>query len=192
MKIADIITKLPLKVKLNNNFNLDESFDKGTIVFVKSCELEDGYESEACYKVYVSALKEDLEYNKSVSISNWRNFKNDQYELNFYEVNNITGDFEDTIYVMENDDCFDMVETIDTKIPDLSWLFNCSTELKNMVDYNAIIDDHKIANIINNAFVAGFRLALRNIEALNIIKIQDIDRGYNQSDQNIYDKHFNQ
>ena len=37
MKIADIISKLPLKVKLNNNFTLDESFDKGTIVFVKSC-----------------------------------------------------------------------------------------------------------------------------------------------------------
>ena len=119
MKIGDIIDKLPCKVKLNNNFTLDESFDSGTIVFVKSCEIEEVYEGEACYKVYVSALKEDLEYNTSISIHDWRNPKNDQYELNFYEVNKITGDFEDTIYVMENDDCFDLVEpklTIDSKM----------------------------------------------------------------------------
>ena len=119
MKIGDIIDKLPCKVKLNNNFTLDESFDSGTIVFVKSCEIEEVYEGEACYKVYVSALKEDLEYNTSISIHDWRNPKNDQYELNFYEVNKITGDFEETIYVMENDDCFDLVEpklTIDSKM----------------------------------------------------------------------------
>lgn len=119
MKITDIISKLPCKVKLNNNFTLEESFDKGTIVFVKSCKIEEVYEGEACYKLYVSALKEDLEYNTSISIRNWRNPKNDQYELNFYEVNKITGDFEDTIYVMENDDCFDLVEskvTIDSKM----------------------------------------------------------------------------
>ena len=144
-----------------------------------------------CYKVYVSALKEDLEYNTTVAKHNWYNQKTCEYELNIYEANKITGDFEDTIYVMENDDCFDLVETIETKIPDLSWLFNCSSELQNMVDYNAIVDP-KTAKILNNAFAIGFRLALRNIEALNIIKMQDIDRGYNQSDQDIYDKHFNQ
>lgn len=144
-----------------------------------------------CYKVYVSALKEDLEYNTTVAKHNWYNQKTCEYELNIYEANKITGDFEDTIYVMENDDCFDLVETIETKIPDLSWLFNCSSELQNMVDYNAIVDP-KTAKILNNAFATGFRLALRNIEALNIIKMQDIDRGYNQSDQDIYDKHFNQ
>ena len=190
MKIADIITKLPLKVKLNNNFNLDESFDKGTIVFVKSCEIEDDFDK--CYKLYVTALKEDLIYNTSISIHNWRNPKNDQYELSLYEANNITGDFEDTIYVMEDDDCFDLIEDDKTKIPDLSWLFNCSTELKNLVDYNAIVGDPKIANMLNEAFANGFRTALRNVEELNLIEMQEIGRGYNQSDQDIYDKSFNQ
>jgi hypothetical protein len=82
------------------------------------------------------------------------------------------------------------VEKIETKIPDLSWLFNCSSELQNMVDYNSIVSNPKIANMLNLAFANGFRLALRNIETLNLIELQDIDRGYNQSDQDIYDKHF--
>ena len=38
MKIADIISKLPLKVKLNNNFTLDD-----------------------CYKVYVSAVVKSID-----------------------------------------------------------------------------------------------------------------------------------
>jgi hypothetical protein len=190
MKITDIISKLPLKVKLNNNFTLEESFDKGTIVFVKSCEIDEDYDGESCYKVYVSALKEDLDYNTSVSIPNWRNPKNGDYELNFYEVNDITDDYDDIIYVMENDDCFDLVENFETKIPDLSWLFICSTQLQNMVDYNTTVDDPKIANMLNLAFANGFRLALRNLETLNLIEMQDIERGYMLPDQDIYDKHF--
>lgn len=197
MKIGDIIDKLPCKVKLNNNFTLDDSFDKGTIVFVKSCEIEDWSDdagAEACYKVYVSALKEDLEYNTTIAEHKWYNNKTGEYELNIFEFNEDkikpNGCFEDTIYVMENDDCFDIVEKIETKIPDLSWLFNCSSELQNMVDYNSIVSNPKIANMLNLAFANGFRLALRNIETLNLIELQDIDRGYNQSDQDIYDKHF--
>ena len=60
MKITDIISKLPLKVKLNNNFILDDSFDKGTIVFVKSCEIEDWSDdagAEACYISTADALR---------------------------------------------------------------------------------------------------------------------------------------
>lgn len=196
MKIADIISKLPLKVKLNNNFTLEDSFDKGTIVFVKSCEIEEVYGGEACYKVYVTALKEDLEYNTTVAEHIWYNRKSGEYDLNFFEFNEDkikpNGCFEDTIFVMENDDCFDLIEDEKSKIPDLSWLWNCSSELKNLVDYNSLINDPKVANALNRAYALGFRFAMRNIEALNLIELQDIDRGYNQSDQDIYDKHFNQ
>ena len=118
MKITDIIDKLPCKVKLNENFQLTESFDKGTIVFIESCQID----TDDCYELHVLAMKEDLPHNISVAIRNWYD-KNGGPTLNIFQANperfNSEGNFEDTIFVMENDDCFDLVEpklTIDSKM----------------------------------------------------------------------------
>ena len=39
MKILEIKDKLPIKVKLNNSFYLDGSFDSGTILLIKEIKL---------------------------------------------------------------------------------------------------------------------------------------------------------
>lgn len=113
MKITDLKDKLPIKVKLNSKFDLDESFDVNTKLLIKSFNIDGDYGDEGiCYKVYVTALNEDLEYNKSIAISDWYNSKTKQYDLNYYESNepNAEGNYEDTIFVMENDDCFDLCD----------------------------------------------------------------------------------
>ena len=102
MKITDINkSMLPIKVKLNNNFNLDESFDVGTILQIYNYK----YDSEDCYVVNVRALSEDKKHNNSVAIPNFYNKKTGSYDLNYFQFYddkiNSNGDFEDIIYVME-------------------------------------------------------------------------------------------
>ena len=63
MKILEIKDKLPIKVKLNNSFYLDGSFDSGTILLIKEIKLN----FNNCYKILVTALKEDLEHNRKVA-----------------------------------------------------------------------------------------------------------------------------
>ncbi len=132
MKIKDIQDRLPLKIKLNKGFTLDESFDPNTIVLVKNIT-EDGWDGDPsgrCYKLIVSALKEDMEHNKKVAIPDWND--NDTiydapYHKKFYDED---GNFNDTIYVMENDNFFDLVE----EKPTTEELLDCIKNLMGVLD----------------------------------------------------------
>ena len=110
MKILEIKDKLPIKVKLNNSFYLDGSFDSGTILLIKEIKLN----FNNCYKILVTALKEDLEHNRKVATLEWLNKKTGEYDVSYYEYNtpNSNGDYDDVIFVMEDDDCFDLVDSV--------------------------------------------------------------------------------
>jgi len=72
MKITEINNRLPKKVKLNKNFTLEESFYVNTILLVKGANIVDwDGKSEKCYKVFVTALAEDMDHNRSVAIADW-------------------------------------------------------------------------------------------------------------------------
>jgi hypothetical protein len=121
MSITEI-KQFPIRVKLNSNFGLDLSFDKNTILQLNSVEL-DFIHTEGCsYKVYVTALGSDLEYNKSIASRNWMNLENKNYELDIFEfyenVIGPNGDFDTSIFVMGDDDCFDLVDEL--KVPKYS------------------------------------------------------------------------
>ena len=66
---------------------------------------------------------------------------------------------------------------------DLSWMWHCSDNPKNVLDYTELVKDSKIAESLNKAAAMGFRSALRRIEELHIIQMGDIDRNPNDSDQ---------
>jgi hypothetical protein len=115
MTITDI-KQLPIRVKLNSNFQLDESFDCGTILQLNDVRIELVGSVDTSYEVSVTALGSDLEYNKSVARRNWMNFETNNFELDIFEFhkNEIksNGDFKTSIYVMGDDDCFDLVDEL--------------------------------------------------------------------------------
>lgn len=121
MKITDIMNELPKKVKLNKNFTLEESFDVNTILLIKGVKLDFGGNDneEKCYKVFVTALAEDMKYNQSIAIADWFD---DNYKptKTYFDVMKKAfdqwGNLNDVIYVMENDDCFDLVNNDSDKI----------------------------------------------------------------------------
>jgi hypothetical protein len=63
----------------------------------------------------VTALGSDLEYNKSVASRNWKNLESGNYELDIFEFYGIkpNGDFKTSIFVMDTDDCFDIITEYD-------------------------------------------------------------------------------
>lgn len=73
---------------------------------------------------------------------------------------------------------------------DLSWMWHCSNEPKNVLDYSELLKYPEIAEALNRAAAVGFRLALRKIEELNLIEMGDIDRDPKQSDQEKWDNYF--
>lgn len=86
-----------------------------------------------------------------------------------------------------------------TKNTDLSWLWHCTSNTDNMMDYGEFITDTKntklspaIIEALNKAYVTGFRSAMRKVEDLNIITMDDIDRKPSESDQNTWDELFNE
>lgn len=119
MRILDI-KNFPIRVKLNQNFQLEESFDVGTILQLNSWEIDFSSSSGTCYKINVTVLKSDIDHNKSISIRNWKNFDTGNFELDIFEARkemfDSNGNFHDTIFVMEVDDCFDLVDDNKTLI----------------------------------------------------------------------------
>jgi hypothetical protein len=73
---------------------------------------------------------------------------------------------------------------------DLSWMWHCSDDSKNILDYSELIDDPKISEALTKAAAMGFRDAMRKMEDLNLIKMSDIDRSPKQSDQETWDTTF--
>jgi uncharacterized protein YkuJ len=123
MRLLDI-RSFPIRVKLNQNFQLEESFDVGTILQLNWWKgVGEIYGADGRYfEVGVTVLKADLEYNKSIALRDWTNPETGNYDLNIYEVStknfDSNGNFIDTIFVMETDDCFDLVDEL--KIPKYS------------------------------------------------------------------------
>lgn len=74
---------------------------------------------------------------------------------------------------------------------DLSWMWHCSDNPKNVLDYSELVDDPKIAKALTVAAAMGFRTAMRKMEELNLIEMSDIDRSPNHSDQSKWDAFFN-
>lgn len=103
----------PIRVKLNKNFNLDESVDPGTIIQINKIDLDALDGDEGCYKVAITLLNEDMDYNQSIASSDWFD-KHGNACLNYYQVSlnekQLNGDYKSFIYVMSNDDVFDLVE----------------------------------------------------------------------------------
>lgn len=103
----------PIRVKLNKNFNLDESVDPGTIIQINKIDLDALDGDEECYKVAITLLNEDMDYNQSIASSDW--FDNDGNAcLNYYQVSlnekQLNGDYKSVIFVMGDDDVFNLVE----------------------------------------------------------------------------------
>lgn len=113
MNIVDILTQtLPIRVKLNNKFTLDDSFDIGTIIQINNAKIEYTDESGVCYVVYVTCLNQDMQHNNSIACRDWYD-KEGLPNLSYFEYNidekQANGDYKSQIYVMSNDDCFDII-----------------------------------------------------------------------------------
>jgi len=136
MNVKDLLNReTPFKIKLNKNFTLEESFDPGTILLVKTIKEDDKYNEGTVYKLWVSALKEDEQHNISVALCDWFD-SNSNATLNIYEANknmcDSQGNYNDTIYVMEFEDCFDEVE--DDSLTHKEYRFESNPKEKEMVD----------------------------------------------------------
>jgi hypothetical protein len=110
MKITDIEkSKLPLRVKINDKFTLEESFDPGTIIQINSFLNESDFKD--CYKVNITALQSDIDHNVSIAKNEWHNSKTGKFDLTYFDahVPDNHGNYKDTIYVMADDDCFDLI-----------------------------------------------------------------------------------
>jgi len=116
------IKQFPIRVKLNSNFQLENSFDVGTILQLNDIRTDFKGIVDTSYEVSVTALGSDLEYNKSICERNWMNFKTNNFELDIFEFHKDdmkpNGDFNTSIFVMGDDDCFDLVDEL--KIPKYS------------------------------------------------------------------------
>lgn len=79
----------------------------------------------------------------------------------------------------------------ENKIPDLSWMFHCLGNTKNLIDYSELIKDERVTKALNRAFELGARFAMRRIEDLGIIEMKDIDRSPSDDDQKKWDELLN-
>jgi len=105
-------------VKLNSNFLLDESMDPGTIIQINNYRLENDYEEDKCYRVWVTCLSSDMPHNHNVAIPDYQ--EKGGIGKTFFEISSHLkrpdGSYKDSIFVMENEDCFDEIkEKMNTK-----------------------------------------------------------------------------
>ncbi len=63
-----------------------------------------------------------------------------------------------------------------TNKPDLSWMWRVSEDSTKIIDFNDLVKDPKLAQELTNASASGFRFALRKLEELNLITIDDINK----------------
>lgn len=76
-------------------------------------------------------------------------------------------------------------------VPDVSFMWHCSEEKSNIIDYEKMDINPSVALIANKAAQYGFRHALRKLEQLGIIKMDDIDRSLKIDDQLMWDNMLN-
>jgi hypothetical protein len=77
-----------------------------------------------------------------------------------------------------------------TNTVDLSWMWHCSGNPINVLNYKELVDDTQIAKALTHAAAVGFRTALRRMEDLNLITMGDIDRNLTDEDQLRWNNHF--
>ncbi len=70
---------------------------------------------------------------------------------------------------------------------DLSWMWHCSENPKNILDYSKLVSA-ELAQALTTAAATGFRLALRRMEDLGVIEMGDIDRSPSPADQEKWDE----
>ena len=76
------------------------------------------------------------------------------------------------------------------KKPDLSWMWQCSNNPENMLDFSDLTNNKGMLTILNNASAMGFRLAMQRMVDLGLIEMKDIDREFKEDDQIIWDDNF--
>lgn len=76
------------------------------------------------------------------------------------------------------------------KKPDLSWMWQCSSNPENMLDFSDLTNNKGMLTILNNASAMGFRLAMQRMVDLGLIEMKDIDREFKEDDQIIWDDNF--
>lgn len=112
MKIIDINkSDLPVRVKLTEGFTSEDSFDIGMIVQITNYKEEWDSVDGMVYEVSTTALASDFEYNNSIADRNWYD-KNGVPCLSIFEAKESnTGEknFKTSIYVMGDDDFFEVV-----------------------------------------------------------------------------------
>ncbi|MCW8966679.1 MAG: hypothetical protein OQK82_08355 [Candidatus Pacearchaeota archaeon] len=95
---------------------------------------------------------------------------------------------------------FDLAEAIEGAIEEnqhsidqyneVSFLWQTSTKEGEILDYHNIVNDERHATISNAAAAFGYRIALRNLEEMGLIKLGDIDRDANEHDINKFRELF--
>jgi hypothetical protein len=102
-----------MRVKLSQEYLLEESFDPGTIIQINSFSVDDEYEAVRSYKVNITVLASDYKNNKSVANKEWYD-KDSNPCLNIFEheilmrpsFNPEKDNWNQTIYVMEGEEAF--------------------------------------------------------------------------------------
>lgn len=79
---------------------------------------------------------------------------------------------------------------MNSDIIDLSWMWHCSENPSNIIDYSKLNTDTTLSKTANFAASMGFRSALRRLEELQLITLADIDRHPNDEDQKKWDELF--
>lgn len=113
MKIADLEGKLPARVKITQGFTSEESIDPGFVVdIIRFKEEPWGETDNKCYQVWFTIPPELIPLCSKVAISDWLDdFGNPTW--NYFEAKakrNKNGTFQDSTFVMENDDWFEFYE----------------------------------------------------------------------------------
>lgn len=114
MKIADFQDKkFPCRVKITEGFTLDESIDPGFVVDIIQVKIERSWGARSnCYKIWFNIPPELIPICTKVAKADWLD-DNRQHTWNYFQANsrfNRNGTYQDTAYVMEEDDWFEFYE----------------------------------------------------------------------------------
>ena len=113
-----------------------------------------------------------MEHNKSISKSDWFNKETKNYDCDYFDCvynqkeKQDNGDFKSTIYVMEDDDCFDLLSSNNDK-------FKYSIEILNEIK-KELINSLGIANN-GSDWTIGYNEATMSIISGIDFKIKDIE-----------------
>lgn len=169
MKITDL-KELPVRVKINENFKLEDSLDSNMIIQINNYRV-DSDDWGICYRVEVTLLASDYEHNKSVAIRDWRMPNSDNYDADYFIANQerrqSNGDYRDVIFVMDFEDVFDLVDggnnkEIDAVITELNQIVaNLENTNKNNKPLSAYGEGYSDCE---NDIIAGLKHRIKELE----------------------------